>query len=434
MEAYVKETTPPYRVPLLQAGQQIPPPVEKPGGSRRPRRDTFDAPEQEIVGKRPPGPEAGDRRGRRDITRTPNVNEWRSRVILKASWRGVEFELETYSLPIGRKSFVHEFAQSDGIFVEDNGRATRYHKLIGFVTGDDYDIQRDALIRALETEGPGDFIHPYFGVRRCRSVDPCTVSEAVREQRYAKFDLTFVDVDEGLFPREIVDFPAVVQRTGLALTVKTLALATKTESVLRAQNALPYIQNFLKFTTAIEDHALTLIALALDGTEFRDEFATLLLTIFDVQLLVSVLQGWVKAPQWANTDEEAAGRAFSTWARTEIENRAAVLVAVTDYPSYDAAVREATSVLEQIIIDEDETTDAGAYTDLIDLRVNMMMGVYNLGSILPRERDLEVVAPTPAIVLAWDLYADPLRDQEIIARNMIVHPNFASGTLKVVTR
>lgn len=402
------------------------------GGRRRPAEEPLQL-EEVVVGRRRPEDVPDDRR-RRNPNRTPVPNEWRTRAIMTGSWRGVEFQLETSTIPVGRKTYVHEYAQSSGIYVEDSGRETRYYRLQAFVIGDDYDLQRDDLIRALEEEGPGDLVHPFYGVRRCRPVNPCSVTDNVREQRMAKFELNFVDVDEGVFPRQVTDYPTAVQKTGLDLTETSLAASKAAESLLRAQKVMPYLATFLSYKDDIEAYVLRVLRLALTGTSLEDEFATLLLTVTDVQLLLQCLRNWPPLPTCSSPEEQAATDAFSTWTRTEVENRCAVLVSTTDYPSYDAALLEASAVMEQIRVDEAEDFNAGVYNYLVDLRVNMMRAVYDLSEILPRERQLFLDAPIPAIVLAWNLYENPLRDREIIARNNIVHPSFVAGPVKVLSR
>lgn len=414
------------------------PPLEITARPRGPvgRRRDVEEPlqlEEVVVGRRRPSEGPDDRR-RRNPQRTLVPNEWRGRAVLTASWRGVAFQLETSTIPIGRKTYVHEYAQSSGIFVEDNGRETHYYRLQAFVIGDDFDLQRDELIRALEEEGPGDLVHPFYGVRRCRTVNPCTVTDNVREQRMAKFELTFVDVDEGVFPRQVTDFPMATQQIGLKLTEQSLNAAKSTESLLRAARVVPYLSTFLTYQGDLEQYLLGALRLALVGTSLQDEFATLLLTIQDVQLLLQCLRQWPSTPTCTSPEEQAAADALSTWARTEVENRAAVLVSITDYPSYDSALLEASAVMAQIIVDEREVFDSAIYNYLVDLRISMMRAVYSLSEILPRERQLFIEGPIPAIVLGWNLYEDPLRGREIVARNNVIHPNFVSGPVKVLSR
>ncbi|MNN99925.1 hypothetical protein D3C81_2196910 [compost metagenome] len=52
------------------------------------------------------------------------MSEWRDRK-QGASFRGVPFLVDTDSVPVGRRTQLHEFPQRDQPFVEDLGRRTR---------------------------------------------------------------------------------------------------------------------------------------------------------------------------------------------------------------------------------------------------------------------------------------------------------------------
>ena len=74
---------------------------------------------------------------------------WRGQ-LLPASFRGVRFLVRQHALATGRRLAVHEFPLRDEAFVEDLGRAPRTFSIAGYVLGDDYFAQRDALIDACE--------------------------------------------------------------------------------------------------------------------------------------------------------------------------------------------------------------------------------------------------------------------------------------------
>ena len=102
------------------------------------------------------------------------MSEWRERK-QGASFRGVPFWLDTDSVNVGRRTQLHEFPQRDQPFVEDLGRRTRQYKFSGFVVGDDCLSQRDRLLTALDTPGPGELVHPWFG-RMTVTAGDCEVS------------------------------------------------------------------------------------------------------------------------------------------------------------------------------------------------------------------------------------------------------------------
>ncbi|WP_213993794.1 DNA circularization N-terminal domain-containing protein [Sodalis sp. dw_96] len=87
-----------------------------------------------------------------------------------ASFRGVPFAVTTGDGEFGRRQAVHEYPFRDSVWVEDLGRSTRKLTLRGFIiqssllyTAGDVMTQRDSLVAACETSGPGTLIHPTLG-------------------------------------------------------------------------------------------------------------------------------------------------------------------------------------------------------------------------------------------------------------------------------
>lgn len=121
--------------------------------------------------------------------------------LLPASFRGVSFYVSDSSMNSGRKQVTHEFPNSDRRYVEDLGRYQNVYKMTAIINGTDFDYlrKRNALIDALEKNGSGLLVHPFYGTI---SVIPkqYTVREAIRDLGNAVFDLTFEKGIEGLTP------------------------------------------------------------------------------------------------------------------------------------------------------------------------------------------------------------------------------------------
>lgn len=87
-----------------------------------------------------------------------------------ASFRGVPFAVVTGDGTFGRRQAVHEYPYRDTAWIEDMGRATRRLTLRGFIiqsslvySAGDVMTQRDSLVAACESTGPGTLIHPTLG-------------------------------------------------------------------------------------------------------------------------------------------------------------------------------------------------------------------------------------------------------------------------------
>jgi len=119
------------------------------------------------------------------------MSEWRD-LRREASFRGVPFWVDNDSVPVGRRTQLHEYPKRDQPLVEDMGRRTREYRFTGFIIGDDFISQRDRLLVALDTPGPGELVHPWFG-RVTVTAGDCEISHARSELGMVRFNLVFID-------------------------------------------------------------------------------------------------------------------------------------------------------------------------------------------------------------------------------------------------
>lgn len=125
--------------------------------------------------------------------------DWRSR-LRDASFRGVAFSVEDDESTFGRRVQVHEYPNRDKPFTEDLGRATRRLTINAYLIGDDYASQRDRLIGAIETAGPGTLVHPQYGEMQGSIDGQVRVSHSNAEGRMCRVSFQFVESGELSFP------------------------------------------------------------------------------------------------------------------------------------------------------------------------------------------------------------------------------------------
>lgn len=114
---------------------------------------------------------------------------WRDQ-LLPASFRGVPFQVEGSTVPVGQKVQLHEYPKRDEAYAEQMGKRARVHKLTAFVIGADCFEQRDKLLKALETEGEGTLVHPQLGQISVIAGE-CDMTHDRREGGMVRFELTF---------------------------------------------------------------------------------------------------------------------------------------------------------------------------------------------------------------------------------------------------
>jgi prophage DNA circulation protein len=144
---------------------------------------------------------------------------WREKVKTLATFRGVSFVVDGAERGGGRRGVTHEYPLQDTPFREDLGRKVRAFTVEGFVFGDDYLAQRDALISALEGEGPGELVHPYYGAVRV-SVPTFRVRESAADGGLARFSIDFEET-----PAAPTQPSTVADGTGAVKTSATSARA-----------------------------------------------------------------------------------------------------------------------------------------------------------------------------------------------------------------
>lgn len=86
--------------------------------------------------------------------------------LLPASFRGVGFEVLDIEDELRRSVAEHERAYVEGTDTEDLGGKGRQVRVQAIFWGDDYETRLQAFLKALETPGDGELIHPVFGSRR----------------------------------------------------------------------------------------------------------------------------------------------------------------------------------------------------------------------------------------------------------------------------
>lgn len=149
-----------------------------------------------------------------------------------ASYRGVPFGVFGSMGKFGRRNAVHEYPFQGTVWVEDMGRAARHINVAGFLVGDDAIAQRERLIAAVETSGPGELIHPTLGRLKVSTID-FSSDERWDQGRVFQVNFTFIEAGDRVFP-------SVATSTGSAVSAacKAADAAASTDFVSKVGAAL----------------------------------------------------------------------------------------------------------------------------------------------------------------------------------------------------
>lgn len=385
-----------------------------------------------------------------------------------ASFRGVPFEVSGADLGAGRRTQLHEYPQRDTPWVEDLGRAARELSFDAIITGPDYVAQANRLLAALEQPGPGPLVHPWFG----------TVTVSLRELARVAFNsqlgqarvsLSFIESGELTFPAAGASTAAQsrlaadgIQTAAVADFAEKFSIAAMPDFVVDKAIAdvtalfdtlgtgrVPGLE-VLGYANRIAGQVQTAISLlatpdALGQLVVRVMgIAPLVQTGFRLAALAASLVRLSQSNAFANPNapggtlsrQRAASNttAVNTLARQALLAQAVgVSSLVTDEP-HDALLALRNNLADALDVEALQASDA-AFAALTTARGMVAQDLTARARESARITTLTPAQTLPALVLAYDLYLDAQRGDEIVRRNALRHPGFVPPRpLKVLTR
>ena len=176
-----------------------------------------------------------------------------------ATYRGVRFGVLGSEARFGRRLAMHEYPNRDQSVAEDMGRSTRRFSLVGFLVtdsavygGGDVIEQREKLVAAVETAGPGLLIHPTYGLLNVSVPDGgLAIVEKWDEGRYFEFHLTFVETGLRVFSSI-----SASKKSLLEALVDKLGIASLSDFVRSAEAAVSTVYSAIKMVEGVISDAL----------------------------------------------------------------------------------------------------------------------------------------------------------------------------------
>lgn len=385
---------------------------------------------------------------------------WRDQ-LQPASFRGVAFNVVSHSATFGRRSILHQFPFRDLPYVEDMGRRAREMRVDAIVLGDDYMTQRDALIEAIEQAGTGKLVHPYFGELTVSISDGgVEIEESTAQGGMCQIRFSCIESGEAKFPAataatgDIVEARAqdALQATSSGFLRRFTALGLPGWAMnLATGRILGFIDNLRSALRLVTDpfSIRGSVYALLDALELSiavDLGSSPASVVDQVQAIVAaVVDGFDPKSAdvvLANLATVGAGEphlpATTPTRIQDATNRDAILdmvrgsVAIgrcqasTALEFDDVASAEATrdSIVSQLDLVADATADDALFDALTVLRAAVVRDISARGASLAQIVEVTPTTTSPALVVAYELYQDASRDDDILARNQVVHPGF----------
>jgi len=220
----------------------------------------------------------------------------------EASFRGVTFYLVDNEGTSGRRAIPRAYPKKEVGWTEDNGAVLTQQQINGLLLGSSYQSQLEALLRALNTPGPGELVHPWFGIQKVQ-VGKVTHRLSTQEGGIAYVSFEVSEAGERLFP-------AATENTSLTV----LSCVDKVKAALESGDFFAVldglgemVDTFLDDMEGMVVNLLTLPSAITDWMDRLGRFRGLVDVIVakpanfinEIMGLISGVHGTVTEPLWS---------------------------------------------------------------------------------------------------------------------------------------
>jgi prophage DNA circulation protein len=399
---------------------------------------------------------------------------WRDR-LLPASFRGVGFWIDQAKTPVGRKGQLHEYPQRDLPFFEDLGQQARTHDITAFIIGADCLEQRDKLLKALEA-GSGELVHPWLGRLQVK-VGECDMTHTRQDGGLVTFALKFYPDQPVPFPTATVSTQKVLLAKADTLLGSAVARFEQAMTLIKAarigianlRNSLTGVYEVIKeqLKPLIEQYKeITELVKAVKELpkEVAAEFKGLLGDIKELKTfakegyrgVIADVSQQLEAIRKADApklttgkDTTAAAQAMADLVQDTMLVKVAQWVAsmpvattpvkLSSTPSLDQQARQPVSRQEVPVTDDMKTLQKALveatnpmldkaspahYQAIDDVKQALIAHVKAVASSGVRLVSKSFQDSLPALVVAYQQFADATRVAEVTQRNGVAHPGF----------
>ena len=383
----------------------------------------------------------------------------------------------------GRRTVTHEFPYRDLPYVEDLGRKARSFTIQGFVVGDNYWGDRDALISALEQAGPGVLVHPYLGTMRVQCGE-FSFTETRDEGGLASFSMAFYESADIQYPSAVTQAASAASTQATATTtaaanmlasnwwlgsgvspsvtapttgidptyVKAAASATVVATVNTIQGRLSGAMANLTsqadaFAAQVEQFKGNVSQLLTDPLALAASYVSLfsllaspsdpLVGVSEFGRLFGDVAAYFGGKAYGSSNSAAIAKLNDSYLYQQIQfavlSSASTLAVNATYQSTQQAqstVSLLDSLFGELIY---QVTDDALFQAVNDLQVAVDSAIPPPNQSLPNVVNVAVPFPVPSLVLAYDQYGDVLSDEPVLcAMNDIATPFCVTGTVQVL--
>jgi len=394
-----------------------------------------------------------------------------------ASFRGVRFVAIEVGTGGGRRVVVDEYPLRDTPSTQDLGRAARKWTLRGVLVSSRPDVlayEQQRLRDAFDAEGPGTLVHPRDGALQvqCTEYELLFDAETVNK---IEFSASFVEAGTVFAPvppprlraPSWGDLLRAAVRTAYAIRGAILSAKRKVTRLLvgslreRLQAFVGLIGQFTGVNVADFEYAINVAFDAIDTIQddvagFADAWSSVMEQVrgsgsYRAQTVNAEIVRKATFASWESSTADHAALVAAGAPADSIE-AARVLVeadammyataladtaeaaAQADYATYDDAAAVLSVLGEAVAGIGDILPDAQVESESMIVHGDLIEAIRQAALDLPRLRTLTLPGVASALPLAFDLYGDPDRADDIVSRNGIADPLAVSGRIRVESR
>lgn len=425
------------------------------------------------------------------------MSSWQDK-LRPASFKGIAFEVEDTDSDTGRRSQLHEYPNRDIPFNEDLGKKAERYSFVAFILGDDCIERAAELREACKEGGAGTLVHPAFGavIVDCDSCKVsysfregrmARVSLSFIEHGQETYPDETADLTDNVYSAaDLLETSAIdnfVKRFNIeeigAIAGDVSALATSyagaaTEVLEEVSSKIGIItDSYDDLTTAVDnitniaDSVLNIRNNISDVLNGPDVFSGHLASIFNTVRLYSGKKDGIRNLKSISTASALSNNQSSVGNTADSGSDDTSAISVKRIEVQQENVRQMTALTERLTIaneakiiadtnfenteEADETlenfiedvenqllsetvTSHDVIESLHQVKSCVVVNVRERISQLPQTKTITLTEITPSIVLAYELYEDIERRNEIVKRNKISNPAFipAGKELKVL--
>jgi len=321
---------------------------------------------------------------------------------------------------------------------------------------------RDALVSALESSGPGDLVHPYFGKVTVSVDGDYDISESTSDGGYCRVSMKFVEAGEIIFPTSSSDTKFQLGAAADAASAAAKADFDKTFSIAQQPGfvvaaATSKVQGFSDslgtYSSGVSGSAADIANLAFSVRDLKSNardlcshpallseqmtnaFSLLKTAANPSDVFASAKKMFGFGDSDASVPATTVSRSVQSQNQMQMNSLTQVIaVSSASTAAADvtyASTNDAIAARDELTSQIDKLMESGVsddvYSALQVLRTTITKAVPQPGQDLATVTTVTPDVTIPSIVLAYKLYGSQDLEQDIIDRNKIQHPGFIQG-------